>query len=459
MDELADALGLDPLEFRRRNIKDPRLRAVLDAAAERFGWGRAKAGGGYGHGIAGGFEKGSYIATCAEVAVEKTSGRLRVLRLVAAFECGKVLNPDQLRGQVEGSLIQGLGGALFEAIDFENGQVLTDRFSQYRVPRFSDMPEIEVVLLDRKDLPSAGAGETPIVCVAPAVSNAIFDASGVRLRSLPMAPRDIVKAKSRYTRPVAGERATGRPPAQPWPREPPRARRRFGKSCPRNWHSVERHRQLDPGFAEGAGERAIRRVEARAQRERRGRGEAIGERDAGQGGEGRHRPRHEDVRAMDGDPVGLQQGHQVEARGARDGRACWKASARFTADRWMSSAPCRPRASRARAARWPACRSSRTARTTPASRTPTALTRPLPEPRAVEGLHRVVALRAQPIPALLQQSVDVCPGPEAQHDGTLGRRAHLDRHFVPRGDLELPANLRGDHDLSARADARSSLWP
>lgn len=192
MDELAAALSLDAVEFRRRNLKDARFRGVLDAAAERFGWGKAKPAPGFGHGIAVGFEKGSYVATAAEVSVERASGRLRVRRLVAAFECGAILNHDHLRGQVEGSLIQGLGGALFEAVEFEAGQILNDRFSRYRVPRFSDVPPIEVVLLDRKDLASAGAGETPIVCVAPAIANAIFDASGVRLRSLPLAPKGVV---------------------------------------------------------------------------------------------------------------------------------------------------------------------------------------------------------------------------------------------------------------------------
>jgi isoquinoline 1-oxidoreductase len=111
--------------------------------------------------------------------------------VVEAFECGAVLNPDQLKNQIEGSIVMGIGGAMFEAIDFDNGKIVNPRFSRYRVPRFSDVPVIETVLVDRKDLPSAGAGETPIVGVAPAVGNAIFDASGIRLRSLPMAPNGL----------------------------------------------------------------------------------------------------------------------------------------------------------------------------------------------------------------------------------------------------------------------------
>ncbi|HEX8203702.1 MAG TPA: molybdopterin cofactor-binding domain-containing protein, partial [Isosphaeraceae bacterium] len=187
MDELARSAGLDPLAFRLKNLTDPRLRAVFQAAAERFGWGR-EVESGRGVGLAGGTEKGGYVATCAEVAVDRPGGRVRVVRLVTAFECGAIVNPDHLQNQVEGAMIMGLGGALFEAIQFEGGKILNARFSRYRVPRFSDVPAIEVVLLDRKDLPSSGAGEAPIVAVAPAISNAICAATGVRLRSLPMVP-------------------------------------------------------------------------------------------------------------------------------------------------------------------------------------------------------------------------------------------------------------------------------
>ena len=193
MDDLAHAAGMDPLEFRLKNLKDERLRAVLQAAAKQFGWdaNRAKNPEGRGFGIAGGSEKGSYVATCAEVAVDKSSGQVKVVRAVSAFECGAVLNPEHLKNQAEGALVMGIGGALFEAIRFENGKILNPHFSSYRVPRFSDTPQIEVVLLDRKDLASTGAGETPIVAIAPAIGNAIFAATGTRLRSLPMAPNGV----------------------------------------------------------------------------------------------------------------------------------------------------------------------------------------------------------------------------------------------------------------------------
>jgi len=191
MDELARAVRMDPLEFRLKNLKDSRLQAVLEAAAHKFAWGKTKRQAGQGFGLAGGLEKGGYVATCAEVSVERSIGQVRVVRVVTAFDCGAVVNPDHLRNQIEGANLMGLGGALFEAIEFEDGRILNGRFSRYRVPRFSDAPVIDVVLVDRKDLPSAGAGETPIVGLAPAVGNAIFDATGIRRRSLPMASNGV----------------------------------------------------------------------------------------------------------------------------------------------------------------------------------------------------------------------------------------------------------------------------
>jgi isoquinoline 1-oxidoreductase len=191
MDALATAAQMDPLDFRMKNLSDPRLRAVLEAAAKSFGWPRKKTQAGQGCGVACGYEKGSYVATFAEVAVEKTSGAVRVVRMVEAFECGAIVNPDGLRNQVVGAMIQGLGGALFEAIEFENGHIKNPHFGSYRLPRFRDVPEIEAILVDRKDIPSAGAGETPIMAVAPAIGNAIFDATGVRLHDLPLVPNGL----------------------------------------------------------------------------------------------------------------------------------------------------------------------------------------------------------------------------------------------------------------------------
>jgi len=186
MDELAHEVGMDPLAFRLKNLSDARLKAVFEAAADKFGWSKRKPQPGRGFGIAGGNEKAGYIALCAEVEVDKASGVVHIRRVGAAFECGAVVNPDGLRNQVEGAIVQGIGGALFEAIRFADGRLLNPHFAQYRLPRFSDVPPIDLVLLDRKDLPSAGAGECPIVALAPAVASAMFEATGKRVRGLPL---------------------------------------------------------------------------------------------------------------------------------------------------------------------------------------------------------------------------------------------------------------------------------
>jgi nicotinate dehydrogenase subunit B len=190
MDELAHRLGTDPLDFRLRHLADGRLADVFRAAADRIRWpgpGRD----GTGAGIAGGIEKGGRVATAAQVRVDG-DGTLHVDRLVTAFDCGAVVNPDNLANQIEGAVMMGLGGALFEAIDFADGQIRNASLSQYRVPRLPDLPEIDVVLIDQPDQPSAGGGETPIIAVAPAIANAIFGACGVRLRAMPLAPRGLV---------------------------------------------------------------------------------------------------------------------------------------------------------------------------------------------------------------------------------------------------------------------------
>ena len=193
LDEVAHRLGLDPLELRRRNVHETRLRAVLEAAAERFGWERRprrEAGqrpDGTGYGLAGGTEKGELRRGLRRGGRRSaTGGRSGCAGSWWRSSAGRWSTRTTWRNQVEGATVQGLGGALCEAIEFAGGRVLNPRFSLYRVPRFSDVPEIEVVLLDRQDLPSAGGGETPIVGVAPAVANAVFDATGIRLRDMPL---------------------------------------------------------------------------------------------------------------------------------------------------------------------------------------------------------------------------------------------------------------------------------
>ncbi|WP_158860461.1 xanthine dehydrogenase family protein molybdopterin-binding subunit [Lunatibacter salilacus] len=187
MSDMADLLSMDSLDFRLKYLKNERLSNVLVAATEKFGWKRSKApGSGYGLGC--GTVKGGFVASCAEVEVDVATGEVSITRIVTAFECGAIINPRHLESQITGCVLQGLGGALFEAIEFEQGVVTNASLSSYRVPRFKDVPVIETVLVNRPDLPSAGSGETPIIGVAPAIRNAIADACGVKINRLPMLP-------------------------------------------------------------------------------------------------------------------------------------------------------------------------------------------------------------------------------------------------------------------------------
>jgi isoquinoline 1-oxidoreductase len=135
-------------------------------------------------GLACGTEKGSYVAACVEVGISQ--GSITVRRVCQVFECGAILNPDNLLSQVQGAIIMGLGPALREEMRFENGEMLNASFRKYHVPRFQDVPELDIHLLNRPDLSSAGAGETPIMVIAPAIANAVFHASGVRIRTMPI---------------------------------------------------------------------------------------------------------------------------------------------------------------------------------------------------------------------------------------------------------------------------------
>jgi len=191
IDDLAHAVEMDPLEFRLKNITDERLRDVLIAAAEKLDWKNKTSTKQKGFGLACGFEKNGYVATCAEIAIDQETGNVQVVHVVQAFDCGPVVNPDGLNNQIEGMILMGIGGALFEEIEFSNGKITNALMSKYRVPRFHDAPKIETVLMDRKDVPAAGAGESPIVGIAPAIGNAIFHATGQRIRSMPMVPKGL----------------------------------------------------------------------------------------------------------------------------------------------------------------------------------------------------------------------------------------------------------------------------
>jgi isoquinoline 1-oxidoreductase len=190
IDEIAHAASVDPLDLRLRQLSDERLRDVLRKAAHLAGWPRESLPG-HGMGLACGIEKDARVATVAEVRA-LPGEPLHILRIVTAFECGPIVDRDNLRNQVEGAQVMALGGALFEILRLTDGRVANTRQSEYRVPRFSDVPPIEVSLLDRPDLPPAGAGETPMITLAPAIANAIFAGCGVRIRSLPLAPNGSV---------------------------------------------------------------------------------------------------------------------------------------------------------------------------------------------------------------------------------------------------------------------------
>jgi len=188
MDELAVAAKADPLAFRLAHLENPRLRAVLETAAERFGWKSrlAKKEPNVGVGLACGTEKGSFVAAYAEIEIDREHKQIAVRHVCEVFECGAILNPDNLLKQVQGAIIMGLGPALREEMRFENGQMLNASFRKYQVPRFDDVPEMDIHVLNRPDLASAGAGETPIISIAPAIANAVFHCTGVRVRSMPI---------------------------------------------------------------------------------------------------------------------------------------------------------------------------------------------------------------------------------------------------------------------------------
>jgi nicotinate dehydrogenase subunit B len=194
IDMLASKAGVDPLAFRLNHLSDKRMIRVLQTAAEKFGWKPGKAPSGRGVGISCGVYSSNYVAMCAEVAVDKSTGRVQVKRVVLAEDAGLVVNPDGTRQQMEGCITMGLGQALTEEVRFKDGAVLSQNFDSYELPRFSWLPKIETVLIDNQETPAAGSGEPPMINVASVLANAIFDAAGVRMPQLPMTPARILAA-------------------------------------------------------------------------------------------------------------------------------------------------------------------------------------------------------------------------------------------------------------------------
>lgn len=191
LDVMASKAGVDPVEFRMKNLADARMQRVLQAAAKQFGWTPKPAPSGRGFGVACGTDAGTYVATMAEVKVDTATGRIQVVRVVSAQDMGVVVNPEGAKQQMEGCLTMGLGYALAEEVRFKNGAVLDTNFDTYELPRFSWVPKIETVILQSPDLPAQGGGEPAIVPMGAVLANAVFDAIGARVRQLPMTPARI----------------------------------------------------------------------------------------------------------------------------------------------------------------------------------------------------------------------------------------------------------------------------
>jgi nicotinate dehydrogenase subunit B len=194
IDIMAAKAKADPLEFRLNNTSDQRMRRVLQAAADQFGWEKKASPSGRGYGIACGIDAGTYVAQIADVQVQKSTGKVTIKRIVCAQEMGIVINPDGARTQMEGCLMMGLGYTLSEDIRFKGGEILDRNFDTYELPRFSWLPEITAILVKNDDLSPQGGGEPAIVPVGAAVANAVFDATGARLFQLPMTPDRVRKA-------------------------------------------------------------------------------------------------------------------------------------------------------------------------------------------------------------------------------------------------------------------------
>ena len=194
IDVMAAKAGADPLEFRLKNLADERMRRVLGAAADKFGWKPAAVPSGRGVAIVGSDYLGTYVATAAEVAVDKETGHVKVKRVVCAQDAGQCINPEGAWIQIEGCVTMGLGYALTEEIRFKGGEVRDLNFDTYEIPRFSWLPEIETVIVENDALPSSGGGEPAIINMGAVLANAVFDATGARIFRLPMTPARVKAA-------------------------------------------------------------------------------------------------------------------------------------------------------------------------------------------------------------------------------------------------------------------------
>ncbi len=195
MDELASAAHSDPLEFRLRHLSDPRAVEVLRTVAQHAGWGAPlPAGEGRGIAFAQYENEETYVACVAQVQVDKDSGQVWVRRVVVAHDCGLVINPDGVRNQIEGNVIQSMSRALKEQVTFDERHITSVDWETYPILKFSEVPEVEIILINRPDQPAVGAGEPATITTAPAIANAIFAATGARLREVPFTPKRLKAA-------------------------------------------------------------------------------------------------------------------------------------------------------------------------------------------------------------------------------------------------------------------------
>jgi nicotinate dehydrogenase subunit B len=191
---MASKAGIDPLEFRLKNLKDEKMIACWKTVAAKFGYVPGKIPGGRGIGMACGIDAGTWVAMMAEVKVDKSTGHVRVVRVACAQDMGMCVNPQGSLLQMEGCIMMGLGYTLTEEIRFEGGNIKNRGFDSYEIPRFSWAPKIDCVILDRMNQPPAGGGEPAIIAVGAAVANAIYDATGARLYRMPFTPARVLEA-------------------------------------------------------------------------------------------------------------------------------------------------------------------------------------------------------------------------------------------------------------------------
>jgi nicotinate dehydrogenase subunit B len=194
IDIMASAAGIDPLEFRLKNLKDEKMTECLKAVAEKFGYVPGKSPSGRGIGVACGTDAGTWVAHMAEVKVDRSTGKVTVVRIACSQDMGLCVNPEGATIQMEGCLMMALGYTLSEEVIFEGGKIIDRGFDTYEIPKFSWLPKIDTVILDRKDKAPQGGGEPAIVAVGAVIASAIYDATGARLYRMPMTPARVLEA-------------------------------------------------------------------------------------------------------------------------------------------------------------------------------------------------------------------------------------------------------------------------